>query len=82
MATYSSYTCGERGITNRDVEHCTSETNVTLCVSYTQIKNSLIKKKEWSKIFKALREPLTRILYSAKLSFKNEREGRLGGSVG
>ena len=41
MMTSGSCTCDEHGIMHRVVKPlcCTSETNVTLCVNYTQIKN-------------------------------------------
>ena len=34
-----NYTCGEHSVTSRDVESlcCTPETNITLCVNFTQI---------------------------------------------
>lgn len=40
MVTQGSYACGEQSIMYREVESLcyTPETNVTLCVNYTQIK--------------------------------------------
>ena len=44
--TDGSYVCGEHSIMDRVVKslHCIPETNVTLSVGYTSIKNILINK--------------------------------------
>ena len=45
MVTVDSYTCDECSITYRDVESlcCTPETNITLCVKYTQKNGKYLK---------------------------------------
>lgn len=49
MVTNGSSTGGEHSITYRDVESlcCTPETNITLCVTYTQKKNFNLKIHEF-----------------------------------
>ena len=45
MVTDGSYACGEHSITYGEAESlcCRPETNATVCVNYTQIKNKKIK---------------------------------------
>ena len=45
MVTDGSYTCGEHSIRYREVESlcCTSENNVTLCVSYIKMKTKQLQ---------------------------------------
>ena len=40
MVTDGRYTCGEQNTIYREIKPhcCTPETNITLCVNYTQIK--------------------------------------------
>ena len=61
MVKVGNYTFGEHSGTNRRVQYCTPETNVTLCVSYTSVK----RKRRNEKILTFLR-----LLKIAKLRVK------------